>query len=301
MQMSRSLLLEGATKEIELEGAIKEIENIEDINEALSWFQKQIPDLLEFGKKLIIVLILIFIGRKLIRLAEKILNKSFQKSKMDEGIAKFLLSLIGVALNIFILLISMKILGLESSSLVALVGSAGLAIGLALQGSLANFAGGVLILIMKPFRIGDYIITKENEGTVSSIDIFYTKLLTADNRLVVIPNGILSNSSITNVTNEPIRRLDLNVSIDYSENIIKAKNILEELGNNHALALKERPTEVFVFSFDPSAIKMGIRVWVARDNYWSLKCDLLMAIKMAFDENEIVIPFDQIDVNINNK
>ncbi|HEX3021718.1 MAG TPA: mechanosensitive ion channel domain-containing protein, partial [Lachnospiraceae bacterium] len=172
---------------------------------------------------------------------------------------------------------------------------------LALQGSLSNFAGGVLILLMKPFRVGDYIITATNEGTVTSLDIIYTRLLTADNRLVVIPNGALSNSSIINVTHEPIRRLDISVLIDYSENIKKVKDILESLAKSHELVLQDREINVFVNSFDPSAINIGIRMWVERDNYWILKWDMLEKIRDEFENNQVTTPFDQVNVNIASK
>jgi small conductance mechanosensitive channel len=273
----------------------------EEAKEAISWIEQQIPGLIEFGKKLLIALIIILVGRKLIKWVGKLVDGSFKRARVDESISKFLLSFVKIALNIFVVIMAARVLGLESGSIVALVGSVGLTIGLSLQGSLANFAGGVLILIMKPFILGDYIVTNENEGTVSSIDIFYTKLLTIDNKLVVIPNGTLSNSSIVNLTSEPLRRLDLLISVDYSENIRKVKEILLKLGQAHELVLKDPKAEVFMFSFDPSSIKMSLRLWVESDNYWILKFDLLEQIKEAFDENNIIIPFDQLDVNINRE
>ncbi|MFW5631844.1 MAG: mechanosensitive ion channel family protein, partial [Acetivibrio ethanolgignens] len=157
----------------------------------------------------------------------------------------------------------------------------------------------VLILIMRPFQVGDYIITgTKEEGTVIGIDIFYTHLLTIDNRRVVIPNGGLSNSSITNVTRESVRRLDLLVSVDYSENIQKVKKILLELLATQEMVLGDRPIDIYVNSFDPSAISIGLRVWTETENYWTLKWKLLEEIKEEFDRNEIVIPFNQLDVNI---
>jgi small conductance mechanosensitive channel len=181
----------------------------------------------------------------------------------------------------------------------AVLGSAGLTVGLALQGSLSNFAGGVLILFMKPFQVGDYIITgAKEEGTVMGIDIFYTHLLTPDNKRIVIPNGGLSNSSITNVTREPVRRLDILVSVDYSEDILKVKEILSKLVEKEDMVEKDRPVDIYVSSFDTSAISIGLRVWTATECYWQLKWKLLEEIKAAFEENKIVIPFNQLDVNM---
>lgn len=282
--------------------AMEQAEDVKNrVEEKITWFEKQIPHIQAFGWKLLIAILIIFIGRKLIRWIDKLLVKFFHRSSIDEGISKFLLSLSNVIMNLVVLLFAASKLGLESTSLVALVGSAGLTVGLALQGSLSNFSGGVLILLMKPFRIGDYIVTKENEGTVSSIDIFYTKLLTVDNRLVVIPNGALSNSNIINVTNEPIRRLDIDVAVDYSENIKKVKDLLYNLGSSHELVHKDKDIQVYVISFDPSAIKISLRIWVDTENYWKLKFDMLEQIKSAFDQQNIVIPYDQLDINLNGK
>lgn len=258
-------------------------------------------ELFDFAKLAVLAFIVYFIGKKLIKWVLRLLTESFHRSNMDMGVASFLTAVIRTALYLLLFVAIISIFGFDKSSLVALVGSAGLTIGLALQGSLSNFAGGVLILIMKPFRIGDYIITSGNEGTVTGIDIFYTRLLTGDNRLVVIPNGTLSNSSITNVTNEAERRLDLTVSIDYSEDIRRVKQILSDIASRHELIIAEKDISIFVNSFDPSAITIGLRVWTMKENYWTLKWELLEFIKIAFDENDITIPFDQLDVNINEK
>lgn len=249
---------------------------------------------------LIKVLIIFFIGKKLILLLSKLLQKVFDRSKMDTGVAMFLHKTIKVALYVVLTLIIAESFGIKSNSFVAIVGSAGLAIGLAFQGSLANFAGGILILILKPFRVGDYIIAQGYEGTVTGIDIFYTKLTTVDNRSIVLPNGALSNCNLVNVTHEKVRRLDLVLSIDYSENIKKVKDILQALAEKHSMVINEEGHEIqiYVNSFEASSVDMGLRVWCEKDNYWSLKWDLLEQIKYAFDENQIVIPFNQLDVNM---
>ncbi len=277
-------------------------EEIEDIDKKVfslvDWIVSHIPNMLS-GIFLAIVAIIIFaIGRKLINLLVKILDKSFRKSSMDLGVIKFLNSFIRISLNIVLIVVIAGFVGLETTSLATIIGSAGLAIGLSLQGSLSNFAGGVLVLILKPFTIGDYIISGSNEGVVKGIDIFYTRLLTADNRLVVIPNGALSNSPITNVTNQDIRRVDIVVGVDYSEDIRKVKNLLSDIANNYELIEKDKGVDIFVDELASSSVNIGFRVWAKTENYWKVKWDMNENIKYEFDKAGISIPFDQLDVSI---
>lgn len=277
-------------------------EEIEDIDKKVfslvDWIVSHIPNMLS-GIFLAIVAIIIFaIGRKLINLLVKLLDKSFRKSSMDLGVIKFLNSFIRISLNIVLIVVIAGFVGLETTSLATIIGSAGLAIGLSLQGSLSNFAGGVLVLILKPFTIGDYIISGSNEGVVKGIDIFYTRLLTADNKLVVIPNGALSNSPITNVTNQDIRRVDIVVGVDYSEDIRKVKNLLSDIANNYELIEKDKGVDIFVDELASSSVNIGFRVWAKTENYWKVKWDMNENIKYEFDKAGISIPFDQLDVSI---
>lgn len=277
-------------------------EEIEDIDKKVfslvDWIVSHIPNMLS-GIFLAIVAIIIFaIGRKLINLLVKLLDKSFRKSSMDLGVIKFLNSFIRISLNIVLIVVIAGFVGLETTSLATIIGSAGLAIGLSLQGSLSNFAGGVLVLILKPFTIGDYIISGSNEGVVKGIDIFYTRLLTADNRLVVIPNGALSNSPITNVTNQDIRRVDIVVGVDYSEDIRKVKNLLSDIADNYELIEKDKGVDIFVDELASSSVNIGFRVWAKTENYWKVKWDMNENIKYEFDKAGISIPFDQLDVSI---
>lgn len=252
-------------------------------------------------KVLVIAFLIYFIGKKVIKWTLKVLTKFFDKSSMDEGVSKFILSLIKAVLYGILFICVVGKLGIPTSSFIALIGSAGVTVGLALQGSLSNFAGGILILILKPFRVGDYIIAGGLEGKVTAIDIFYTKLLSVDNQYIVIPNGTLSNTNIVNVTNEDVRRLDLLVEVDYSENMKHVKEVLYRLASGHELSLSEEyDIDVFVNSFEASAIQMGVRVWVAKDNYWKLKWELLEQIKETFDEENISIPYNQLDVKLKN-
>lgn len=288
-----------------LEKAVSEASEIKNTEEAIGWFKSVAPDILDYafllGKKILVALIVLFIGRQLIKWLKRVLDRSFRRSNMDIGVAKFLMSIVNITLNIFLLIVVIGIVGIETGSFAAVIGSAGLTLGLALQGSLSNFAGGVLILMMKPFRIGDYIITQNLEGTVTGIDIFYTRLLTVDNRKVVIPNGGLSNSSIVNVTNEEIRRLDLIIPVAYDCNIKKVKAVIEKLLDKQDLILTEEARNIFVDGFMDSSISIGIRVWTKKEDYWELKWKLLEEIKETFDRNQISIPFNQLDVTVKSE
>ncbi len=265
---------------------------------AINWLEQLVPILIDFGKKLIAVIIFILIAKKVISWLKKVLEKSLSHTNLDEGVSKFLLSLTNISLNALLVIIAINMMGIATGSITAILGSIGVTLGLALQGSLSNLFGGVLILIMQPFKIGDYIIAGSDEGTVTDIDIFYTKLLTVDNRKVVVPNGGLSNQSIVNVTNEEARRLDLKIPIEYSENISKVKGILWGLIKDEAMIIKEPEPVVVVSDFVDSAVIMEIRAWTKTDDYWTLKWKLLEQIKEQFDANNIVIPFNQLEVTI---
>lgn len=276
--------------------------------EAVTRLEKILDKLFEklsaLGSNLLTAALVAIIGWYIIKFIVKAFSKLLFRSKLDDSVASFLTSLTGMILKILLIIIVITTLGIDVTSILALVGSAGLAIGLALQGCLSNFAGGVLILILKPFKVGDYILDGNgNEGTVTSIDIIYTHLLTADNRAIVVPNGALSNATIMNNTEQEVRRIDFNVSVDYSENIDKVKRILLELAQNDEFVIKDdetRPYSAFVNKFDPSAISMTLRVWVTTADYWTAKAHIQEMIKMAFDKNDIVIPYDKLDVNITN-
>lgn len=275
----------------------------DNIEASVDIFKDVLPSLIDFGKNILIALIIYFITKKIIKIIIRLLNKSLIKSSIEVSVAQFLEAIVKAGLNVLLVIIIVDILGLPTSSLLALVGSAGLTIGLALQGSLANFAGGVLILLAKPFKIGDYIIenVNKNEGVVTSIDIFYTRLLTVDNKMIVIPNGTLSNSSITNVTYEDVRRLDLNINVRYSEDFTRVKELLNEIAHEHEFIIKDRDISVFIFNFDPYSINIAMRVWVKRENYWALKSELLEEIKAVFEQNKIIIPVNQININMEPK
>lgn len=256
------------------------------------------PWLLSMGGKLLLALVIFLIGRKIIGVIKKMMNRSLERADIDVGVARFLRALLEFSLNIFLVFIIAGQLGVDSASIVAVLGAAGLALSLALQGSLENFAGGVLILVMKPYRVGDYIICPEGEGTVSMVGLVYTTLMTIDNKVITIPNGKLSNSTVTNVTAMEYRRLDLKVGIGYRADLKRAKSILETIYKEHPAVINDRGITVYVDSLDESAVVLGARGWVTAEDYWTTRWDILEKIKLTFDETGIEIPFNQLDVHI---
>ena len=255
--------------------------------------------LLPFAIKIVVALLIYFIGNKLIKLIVNLTKKGLEKVGVEAGVQSFLLSAIRIVLFIVLVLAVVGYLGVATTSIAALFASAGVTIGLALQGSLSNLAGGVLILVLKPFKVGDYIVAAGVEGTVTDIEIFYTKLSTTDNRKIVVPNGTLSNTNIINVSHEKTRRVDMVIGVSYSSDIAKVKNILATLAERNENVLKDKPVNIYINEFGASSIDFGFRVWVEATNYWTTKWQMMEDIKTAFDENGIEIPFTQVDVNIN--
>lgn len=248
-------------------------------------------------------IIFLLIGFKISKFIVKIIKKSFVKSGLETSVAGFLVSLIKGLLYAVVFIMAASIMGFQVTSLVTILGTAGLAIGLALQGSLSNFAGGVLILLMKPFKVGDYIIENGSkcEGVVESIDIFYTKLRTYDNKIAVIPNGSITSNSLINITTEPIRKLEIIVGVAYNSDIKKVKDVLKDVITESTYCDTSKEYNIFVESFHESSIKMGVRCFVNTSDYWMAKWNTLETIKIKFDENGIVIPFNQLDVKVTNQ
>ena len=274
-------------------------QNLEQLkpNVMLETMKGWIPGLIAFGIKLLIALAIFAVGSRVIKIIYHMLNRSFTRMDMEISLRKFLLSVLNATMYC---LLGFIIAGVNSASIVALLGSASIAVGLAVQGSLANFAGGVLILMMKPFRVGDYIVSKDGEGTVHTIGLVYTVLNTVDNKQVVIPNGTLSNSPLTNVTAMDKRRVDIKIGIGYSSDLKRAKEILEQIYVNHPSILKEESIDVYVDELGASSVTIGGRGWVATEDYWSTRWNMMEQIKLRFDEAGIEIPFNQLDVHIKN-
>lgn len=278
-------------------------ETVKKANELVQHLKNFLPSIISFGINVIIALVIYWAGRILINILLKICKKFFDRTKLELSVSRFLLSLIKAVSYVVLVLVVLDTVGIKTTSFIAVLGTAGLAIGLALQGSLSNFAGGVLILLLKPFKAGDYIIEHSGgkEGTVSKIDLFYTTLITIDNKITVIPNGILSNSSITNVTALDTRRVDFQIGISYSSDISKAKEVMEAAAKENELVLKDKEIFAFVSDLDSSQVTMGLRVWVNTPDYWTVKFSLTEEVKNSLDKNGIEIPFNQLVVHMDNE
>lgn len=287
-------ILESQTDVPDIEGVTKEISFLEtELRNLWSW-------MLSKAGSIILALLVLFIGFKLAKWIMKLVRRSFDKSKFDPTVTSFLSSIIYILLYVLVIITAVSIMGIQVTSFVTLLGTAGVTIGLALQGSLSNFAGGVLILILKPFVVGDYIKEDNhgNEGTVTGIDIFYTRLRTADGKMIVIPNGTLSNTSLTNLTKQEKRRLDLNIPVEYDVDLKLVKQVLEDTIQNEELILKEEPRDIVLDAFQDSSMTIAVHVWVKTEDYWKEKWSFMEAVKYAFDEAGIVIPFHQLDVHV---
>lgn len=264
----------------------------------------------KYGQKLIdylpniaIAILLLVIGLWVIRVINRVVRKFFAKQNYDVTLEKFIASLINWGLKIVLFVLVVTKLGVESASLVAIIGAAGLAIGLALQGSLSNFAGGVLILLLKPFKVGDFIAAQGLEGTVKDISIFNTRLNTFGNQLAIIPNGKLSNDTIVNYTEEGLRRENITFGIGYDANIKEAKEILLSLVNEQetVLQLEGKEPMVVVASLGDSAVNLSVRYWASIDDFWNLRWHILEEGKARLEANGVVIPFPQRDVHLYQK
>ena len=275
---------------------------IEEIDPRLvERFLTELPDkALRLGIRVLLAVVAFFIGTQLIRIIRKIVKKSMQHAKAETGVIQFMDSFIRAVLYVLLAFMIAGSFGLDAASIVAIVGSAGVAIGLALQGSLSNFAGGVLILLLKPFKVGDYIIedTNKNEGTVREIQIFYTKLATPDNKIIVLPNGNLANVSLTNVSACEKRRMDIWVGISYQADIRYAKQVITDVLRNDEDTLKDEEMFVYVHELGDSSVILGIRCWFLSEDYWTGKWRVTEEVKYALDENGIGIPYPQMDIHM---
>ena len=279
------------------------MENVEEIVRfsALKEFWASLPEkAFNLGIRILLAVVFFLIGVQLIKLVRKIIRKSMNRANAEVGAVQFVDSFVKAALYVLMVLMLASSFGVDAASIVAVLGSAGVAIGLAVQGILSNLAGGVLILILKPFKVGDYI--KEgaggNEGTVSEIQIFYTKLVTPDNQTIILPNGNLANSSLINVTAQEFRRLDIKIGISYKADLIKAKTVLREVLQEDVAVQKDRDMLVFVDELAGSSVILGVRCWLAQADFWEGKWRITEHCKLKLDENEIEIPYNQLDVHL---
>lgn len=255
---------------------------------------------INYGTKIVLAIITLVIGLWVIKKIVKVLEKVMQKNNIEVTLQKFAISFLGVSLKVVLLISIASTLGIETTSFMAILGAAGLAVGLALQGSLSNFAGGALILIFKPFKVGDVIKTQGFVGSVKEIQIFNTILTTPDNQRVIIPNGGLSNGAITNITAEPTRRVDMVFGIGYGDDIKAAKEILKNMLEKDERVLKEPAYQIVVSTLNESSVDITVRAWCEKANYWGIYFDMHENVKYEFDANKISIPFPQRDVHLFN-
>lgn len=267
---------------------------------AIEKYLRELPDtLIRFGVRVLLALVVFFVGVQLIKLIRKILRKSFERHNVDVGVSRFLDSFVKAVLYILLLFMIASSFGLDATSVVALIGSAGVAIGLAVQGSLSNFAGGVLILLLQPFKTGDYIRDSAgNEGTVEEVQLFYTRLITPDRHMVVLPNGTLANGSILNMSTVGDRRMDIKVGISYDADIHRAKEALLKVLEEDPGVLQEQEKLVYVEELADSSVVMNLRCYSTNEMFWETKWRLTEKVKYALDDAGIGIPFPQLDVHM---
>ena len=272
------------------------------LKEELSTIDEIIKDLSikssDFLVKVVIALIIMIIGYRIISALEKRMKKPHKFSKIDPSVKSFLISFTTISLKILLMIIVLSIVGVPMASLVTIIGSCAVAIGLALQGGLSNIAGGLMILLFKPFKVGDYISSNGLEGTVKSITMFYTTLTSVDNKVIQLPNGNLSNSNIINYSANPKRRVDVNLSVAYSSDIDKVKKIINNVLDKEELILSDEERFVRLTKHDESALIFTLRVWTLTKDYWTVYFNILENIKREFDKNKIEIPFNQLDVHM---
>jgi len=286
----------------EIEDSLSALSELPTSTKEVSQYVQNLWSMLEefavtYGGKLIIALIIIIVGFKLINFFTRKLVESRAMSKLEPSARSFIKSLITISTKILIGIIALSILGVPMTSIITVVGSCGLAVGLALQGSLANIAGGFVLLVVKPFKAGDFIIEGDVSGTVTEIGIFNTKVQTIDNKIVIIPNSTISNATVTNVTALDLRRVDLTFTASYTDDIKTVENTLLSVCDRHELILKDPAPFARISAHKDSALEYTLRAWCKTEDYWTVYFDLYRDVKYAFDEKGISIPFPQLDVH----
>lgn len=260
---------------------------------------EQAPDLiLTYGTQIAMALVIFIIGKWAARLVANAMINTMNKKEVDTTISKFVGSIIYTTLFAFVIIAALGQIGIQTASFVAIIGAAGLAVGFALQGSLSNFASGVLLILFRPIRTGDFVEAAGESGVVEEIGIFNTIMKTTDNKTIIIPNSNIMGSNITNYSLKPTRRIDMVIGIGYDDDIKKAKTILAEIMAQEGRVLKDPEVTIAVAELAESSVNFVVRPWVNSADYWSTKCDLLETIKIRFDEESIGIPFPQVSVHI---
>ena len=262
----------------------------------ISFYEKMLNSFTKFLPTLLTAVIVFLIGSFVNSIIIKLVSKGLSRSRLDKTMHGFVKSIVKVALYCFILVISLTILKIPMNSIIAVIGAAGLAVGLALQNSLSHFAGGFIVLFSKPFKVGDFIETNGISGIVEEISLINTKIVTIDNKAIYIPNGTISGSTIINYTNEEKRRVDLTFNISYNNDYKEAISIITSVINEHKLVLKDLEVFVRLVELASSSLKIAVKVWVPSNDYWTVYYDLIEQVKNAFDENNIVIPYNQLEI-----
>ena len=253
------------------------------------------------GLSLILAIAILVIGRQIVKILIRVITVALEKSKTEHTVRIFVTNLLNTLLMIVVFIAAINQLGIETTSIIAILGAAGLAIGLALQGSLANFAAGILIVVYRPYKVGDYIEAGSHAGTVKDIQIFSTVLTTPDNKIVVVPNGSIMNGSIVNYSGQKTRRIDIIASCSYEDDIDKVKLVLEDIIKNESRILKDPKPQIAVSELADSSVNFIVRPWVNSSDVLSVKYSLLEQIKKRFDKEGFSIPYPQTDVHIHNK
>lgn len=270
----------------------------------MEWFETFLNTLISWatttGVKLIIALVILLISFKIIKVVCRKIEKSGAKKNADKTVMRTLAYALGLTLRVVVLVCLVGYLGIDTSGITALIASLGVCVGLAVNGALSNLAGGVLILLTRPFRVDDFIEAQGISGTVADIHITATKIVTVDNKVVYVPNGSLANGNIINYSEKDTRRVDLDFSVSYSADSDKAKAIITEILEKHELVLKDPAPFVRVSAHGTSATVIKSRAWVKNADYWAVYFDVTEAVKAEFDKNGIEIPFQQLDVHIKN-
>ncbi|TDY00611.1 mechanosensitive ion channel family protein [Thiohalophilus thiocyanatoxydans] len=254
--------------------------------------------LMLYVPRFVLAIVVLLAGLWIISRVVKVMNKGMQRSKMEPTLAHFLQSLVSIGLKALLLISVASMVGIATTSFIAVLAAAGLAVGLALQGSLGNFAGGALILMFRPFKVGDYITAQGVSGTVTEMQIFNTILTTPDNVRIIVPNGALSNGTITNFSAETTRRLDFVFGIDYRDDIARAREVIMSIMADEEKIFNVPEPQVLLSNLGDSAVELTVRAWVYADDYWPLKFELTEKVKAAFDREGIRIPFPQRELHV---
>ncbi|WP_026012400.1 small-conductance mechanosensitive channel MscS [Vibrio splendidus] len=272
---------------------------VDGLSHAEQWLTNNSDLFIQYGVNIISALIILFVGNLIVKAVANSVSKVLQKKKMDRAVVEFVHGLVRYLLFVIVLIAALGRLGVQTASVVAVIGAAGLAVGLALQGSLSNFAAGVLIVAFRPFKSGDYVEIGGVAGSVDSIQIFQTVLTTPDNKMVVVPNGSVIGSPITNYSRHDTRRIDLMIGVSYNADLQKTKALLTKICESDERVLKEPGVQVGVHTLADSSVNFVVRPWVSTAEYWNVYFDLMQAIKEGLDNEGIEIPFPQMDVHMN--